>query len=126
MRKLQTFYLSGNVSLSRGGTMFSDLPKASILSGKHSDQGSMIPEIRQDIRSRKKMSGHLDRVLAQNFDTVLAGIVIWVGDIAFAFLLPRGVETHSKAPIRETQIQGLKYMHSYDKGSRNYTRHIRS
>ena len=50
--------------------------KASILSGKHSDQGSMIPEIRQDIRSRKKISGHSDRVLAQNFDTVLAGIVI--------------------------------------------------
>ena len=55
-----------------------------IISGKHSDQGSMIPEIRQDIRSRKKISGHSDRVLAQNFDTVLAGIVIWAGDIIFA------------------------------------------
>ena len=58
--------------------------KASILSGKHSDQGSMIPEIHQDIRSRKKISGHSDRVLAQNFDTVLAGIVIWAGEIIFA------------------------------------------
>ena len=32
-------------------------------------------------------------------------------------MLPGGVETHSKTPIRETQIQGLKYIHSYDKGS---------
>ena len=46
----------------------------------------MIPEIRQDIRSRKKISGHSDRVLAQNFDTVLAGIVIWAGDIIFAYV----------------------------------------
>ena len=44
----------------------------------------MIPEIRQDIRSREKISGHSDRVLAQNFDTVLAGIVIWAGEITFA------------------------------------------
>ena len=43
----------------------------------------MIPEIRQDIRSRKKISGHSDRVLAQNFDAVLAGIAIWAGDIIF-------------------------------------------
>ena len=53
-------------------------------SGKHSDQGSMIPEIPQDIRSRVKISGHSDRVLAQNVDTLLAGIVIWAGDIIFA------------------------------------------
>ena len=44
----------------------------------------MISEIRQDIRSRKKRSGHSDGVLAQNFDTVLAGIVVWAGDIIFA------------------------------------------
>ena len=75
---------SGNVSLSKGGTIFKDLPKASIISGKHSDQGSMIPEIRQDLRSRNKISGHSDRVLAQNFDTVIADIVIWAGDIIFA------------------------------------------
>ena len=49
--------------------------KVSIISNKHSDQGSMIPEIRQDIRSRKKISVHSDRVLAQDFDAVLAGIV---------------------------------------------------
>ena len=58
--------------------------KASMISGKHSDQGSMILEIRQDIRSRKKIPEHSDRVLAQNFDTVLAGVVIWAGDIIFA------------------------------------------
>ena len=58
------------------GSRIQDLPKASIVSGKHSDQGSMIPEIRQDIRSRKKISGHSDRVFAQNFEAVLAGIVI--------------------------------------------------
>ena len=33
-----------------------------------------------------------------------------------------GVETHSKTPTRETQIQGLKYIHCYDKGSWNDTR----
>ncbi len=50
--------------------------QALILSGKHSDQGSMIPETHQDIRSRKQISGHSDRVLAHNFDAVLAEIVI--------------------------------------------------
>ena len=54
------------------------------ISGKHSDQGSMISEIRQDIRSRKTISEHPDQGLAQKFGTVLAGIVIWAGDIIFA------------------------------------------
>ena len=53
-------------------------------SGKHSDQGSMIAEIHQDIRSRKTISGHPDRVLAQNVDAVLAGTAMWAGDITFA------------------------------------------
>ena len=53
-------------------------------SGKHSDRGSMIPEIRQDIRSRKKISGHSDRVLAQNFEAVLAVIAILAKDLIFA------------------------------------------
>ena len=44
----------------------------------------MIPEIRQDIRSRKKVPEHSDRVLAQNSDAVLAGVVGWAGDIIFA------------------------------------------
>ena len=44
----------------------------------------MLPEIHQEMRSRKKISGHSDRVLAQNFDAVLAGIVIWAGDTIFA------------------------------------------
>ena len=54
-----------------GGLVFL---KAWIISGKHSDQGSMISEIRQDIRSRKKISEHPDRVLAQN--VVLDVVVI--------------------------------------------------
>ena len=44
----------------------------------------MLPEFHQEMRSRKKISGHSDRVLAQNFDAVLAGIVIWAGDTIFA------------------------------------------
>ena len=44
----------------------------------------MIAEMRQDIRSRKKISGHSDRVLAQNFDAVLAVVVILAGDTIFA------------------------------------------
>ena len=47
------------------------------------------------------MAGHSDRVLAQNFDTVLAGIVIWAGDIIFA-KMPGGVETHSETPTKES------------------------
>ena len=44
----------------------------------------MIPEMRQDIRSRKKISGHSDRVLAHKFDAVLAVVVILAGDTIFA------------------------------------------
>jgi hypothetical protein len=46
--------------------------------------GSMLPEIHQELRSGKHISGHSDRVLAQNFDAILAGIVIRVGDTTFA------------------------------------------
>ena len=51
---------------------------------KSSDQGSMIPEIPQELRARNKMLEHSDQVLAQNCDAVLAGIVIFVGYIIFA------------------------------------------
>jgi len=44
----------------------------------------MIPEIRQDSRSRKKIAVQSDQVLAHIFDTVLAGVVICAGDIIFA------------------------------------------
>ena len=54
------------------------------LSGEHSDQGSMIPGIDQKSGSRSKISGHSDRVFAQNFEAVLTGIVICAGDIIFA------------------------------------------
>ena len=56
--------------------------------GKHSDQGSMIPGFHQDFRSRIKISGHSDRPFAQNFDAVLAVIVICAGDLIFATFCP--------------------------------------
>ena len=46
----------------------------------------MILGFHQDFRSRTKISGHSDRVFAQNFEAVLAGIVIWPGDIIFAIV----------------------------------------
>ncbi len=44
-------------------------------------------------------------------------------DHIFMFL-PGDVQTHSKTPVRETHIQGFKYVHSDDKESWNPTRHI--
>ncbi len=52
--------------------------------------------------------GHPDLVLAPNFDAVLAVVVKLVWDLRFAFL--SGVETHSKTPVWETNIQGLKFI----------------
>ena len=49
-------------------------------------------------------------------------IVILAGDTIFDFLLPGGVESHSETPTREIQGQGLKFILSDDKGSRNHTR----
>ena len=45
-------------------------------SGGHSGQGSFIPGITKEIGLSKNISGLLDRLLAQNFDAGLAGIVI--------------------------------------------------
>ncbi len=61
----------------------------------------MTPEIPQLIRSRQKILEHSDRILAQNFDADLAGIVILARDAIFVKKMPGGVETHSKAPIRD-------------------------
>ena len=44
----------------------------------------MLPGIPEEIRSREKISGHSDRVLAQNLDAVLAVVVILAGDTIFA------------------------------------------
>jgi len=71
------------------------------------------------IKSRKNISGHSDRVLAQNLNTVFLALPFGL-KTPHCKILPGGVDTHSKAPIRETQIQGLKYRHSYDKGSESY------
>ena len=56
-----------------------------INSSWHSGQGSIVPEITTDVRSRKKISGNAARICAQNFGTVLAVIVIWAGGMIFAF-----------------------------------------
>ncbi len=45
-------------------------------SGKHVHQSSTIPEIHQDVGSRKKISGRSDWVIAQNVDAALAVVVI--------------------------------------------------
>ena len=73
----------------------------------------MAPEIHREIRLRKTISEHSDRVLAQNFEAVLA-VIAMLAKTSYLQKLPGGVETHSKTPIRETHIQGLKYTHSYD------------
>ena len=67
----------------------------------HSDKGSMIPGIPQRIRTMEKTSGHSDRVLAQNFDAVLAGIVIWA-DGSYLQILLGSAESHSKTPTTES------------------------
>jgi len=60
----------------------------------------MTPENPQDSRSRKKISGHSDRLLAQNFDTVHDMVVKLAGEAIFEHFLPGHIKTHFKAPIR--------------------------
>ena len=97
----------------------------------------MLPGITKEIRSRQKISGHSDRVLAQNFDAVLTVIVIWAHGPYLTFL-SGGAETHSKTPIRKVQSLGqsqgqsrrecrrqsreLKDIHSYKRGSWRHTK----
>ncbi len=89
--------------------------------GWHSGQGSIIPGISKEIWSRQKISGHSDRIPAQNFDAVLAVIVIWAHG-PYLKILSGGAETHSKTPISQGQSQGQKDIHSYERGSWNHTR----
>ena len=44
----------------------------------------MTSDFPQDFRSRKKISVHSDRVLAQNFEAVLAVVVKLAGEAIFA------------------------------------------
>ena len=80
----------------------------------------MLPGITKEIRSRQKISGHPDRVLAQNFDAVLTVIVIRPHG-PYLKILSGGAETHSKTLINQGQSQGqsreLKDIHSYERGS---------
>ncbi len=52
-----------------------------------------MPEIARDINSRKTTLGHSDRVLAQNFDAVLA---ILAGGLIVATQMSGYAETRSK------------------------------
>ena len=54
------------------------------VSGWHSGQGSIWSGMTEKIRRRQNISGHLNRVLAQNFEAVLAVVVILVVDLIFA------------------------------------------
>ena len=78
----------------------------------------MIPEIHQDIRSRTEISGHLDRVLAQDVDAVPCSGSHLGWRYYICNLLPGDSETSSKTSV------GFKYVNSYDKGSTNHTRHM--
>ena len=55
----------------------------------------MIPEIHQDVRLTRKISGHSERVLAQDCDAVLAVVFILAGDTIIAKTWPGDVETRS-------------------------------
>ena len=60
----------------------------------------MTPDIPQDARSSKKISGHPDRVLAQNLDTVLDMVVKLAGEALFKQKVSGGLKTYSKPPIK--------------------------
>ena len=51
--------------------------------GVHSDHGSTIPGIPQEIRSREKISARSAHVFAYIFDAVLAVIVVLAGEPTF-------------------------------------------
>ena len=91
-------------------------------SGWHSDQGSIFPGNHEDSRSRRKISEHSDRRLAQNFKggTCCDSHLGWRYRISKNS--PGGVDTYSKILTREIEGQGLKFIRSDDKGSRNHIR----
>ena len=66
----------------------------------------MLPEVPQEMRSRKNNSGHPDRVLARSSDAVLTVIVIRVGEIVFGTFcqevskhIPRHPQERDRASI---------------------------
>jgi len=58
----------------------------------HSGESSIIPELPQEIRSRKKISGDAARICAQNFDTVRDMVVKLAGEAIFEHLFARAHE----------------------------------
>ena len=69
----------------------------------------MRPEIHQEFRSRKNISGHAARICAQIFGVVLDMVVKLAGDPIFAICLPGCIKTNSKAPLRET-LENTKHV----------------
>ena len=62
----------------------------------------MIPELSQDIRSRKTNSGGAARYFAQNFEAVIDMLIKLAGEATVEHFLPGHIKTHSKTPIRQT------------------------
>jgi len=62
----------------------------------------MIAKLPQDIKLSKKAEVHSDRILAQNVDVALAGIVTLAQAIIFATFRQKDVETRSRTTTRET------------------------
>ena len=60
-----------------GGGLLNFTLALSCHSGWHSDQGSQNPGIAWELRFWKNTSGKRARLNAENFDALLAGIVIW-------------------------------------------------
>ena len=67
----------------------------------------MLPEIHQEIRSRKQISGHAARICVQNFGAVLDMVVKFAGDLIFVLLLPGYIKTYSKTPIKHKEHVGV-------------------
>ena len=84
------------------GTGFQDC------SGWHSGQGSITPGITKEISLRTKhILRHWDRLLAQNFDARLAGIVIW-SDRPYLEKIPGGLKSLKNHKIRKIHVPNIQ------------------
>ena len=71
----------------------------------------MLPEFPQDIGARKKISGHSDRALAQNFDAVLAVIVILAGEAIFVkndWKCRKHIKLHNSAKSQNWHVPKIR------------------
>ena len=74
----------------------------------HSGQGSIGPGITQEIRSGSKIFWFWDLFLAHNFEARGASHFAWRCHIFK--ILPGGVETHSKTPIKYCFFQNIFFL----------------